>query len=124
MNDPTTLQAAIAELVAFDYKPNTAAWVAKVSGAPTEVIAGAIVMWGTGGNAMLGAPDPAAPRREAAMAILQARFATESGRQTRQLIWLTWVIAVLTAVMLAAVVAQLLTPIPTHAELMSMPRPK
>jgi hypothetical protein len=74
--------------------------------------------------------DQNAPRREAAMAILRVRFASDqaqsarqSARQTRWVIGLTWAIAALTAVMLVAVAAPLLTPAPTHAELISVPNP-
>jgi hypothetical protein len=119
------LQHAIKELANLEYRPpNTAAWINAVEAAPAQVIAGAIVMWGAVGTVVMGAPDLMAPRREAAMAILQARFAAQASRQTRQLLWLTWVIAALTGAMLAATAVQLLMPTPTHAELMSMPPPK
>jgi hypothetical protein len=118
------LQTAIAELAALDYKPDTAGWVSKVSSAPTAVVAGAIVLWVAGGGPSSLNGDPMAPRREAATAILQARFSAESARQTKWLLRLTWVIAILTAVMLYAVFVPLLAPIPTHAELISMPPPK
>ena len=131
--DADALQHAINELIQLDFRPpNTAAWVKAVEAAPVNVVAGAIVMWlppGLGISMTSG--DQNAPRREAAMAILQARFATDqaqfarqSSRQTRWVIGLTWAIAALTAVMLVAVAAPLLTPVPTHTELMSLPTPK
>jgi hypothetical protein len=127
------LQSEIMALVNLEYyEANTAAWVTKVSGAPTEVIAGAIAMWvprpvsqGPGEGVMyVGANEYLAPRREAAMAILQARFAKAAGRQTRWLIGLTWVIAALTLVLAFITVKPLLTPIPTHAVVAPMPKPK
>ena len=127
------LQHAINALVNLDFRPpNTAVWVKAVEAAPVDVIAGAIVMWLPPGSGIaMTAGDQNAPRREAAMAILQARFASDqaqfarqSARQTRWVIGLTWVIAALTAVMLAAVAVSLFTPTPTHAELMSLPTPK
>jgi hypothetical protein len=108
------LQSAITELVNFPYQPDTAAWVTKVSIAPTEVIAGAIAMWvpGDGSAGVYVGTDTVAPRREAAIAILQARFADQSARQTKWILRLTWAIAVLTLVMLGAVVVQIALPAP------------
>jgi hypothetical protein len=101
-----TLQTEITELVAFPYKPDTAEWVRKVQDARTEVIAGAIATWVPSGGSQIGATiwapnanDFLAPRREAALAILHARFAAESGRQTKWLLYLTWAIVGLTIAM-------------------------
>jgi hypothetical protein len=109
------LQATIEALSAFPYRP-AAEWVAKVQGSPTEVIAGAILTWEYRSGSSIGSGDLLAPRREAAQAILQARLAEQalnattqlrntidsyqrrSERQTTAIVWLTWVIAVLTAV--------------------------
>jgi hypothetical protein len=117
------LQEAITELATFPDQPQ-AAWITKVSSAPTEVIAGAMVYWGPSGSGAYVTADPLAPRRQAAMAILQARFSAEAGKQTRQLIYLTWVIAALTAVMLVTAGVPLFTPTPTHAVSMSVLPPK
>jgi hypothetical protein len=106
------LQADITELVDFDWR-NTAAWVTKVQNTRTEVIAGAIVMWVSPGGNALYTGDPMAPRREAAMAILQARFADQSSRQTQTMLTLTKWIAGLTGVMLVGVVAQIVIAIIT-----------
>lgn len=95
-----------------------AALIATLQEAPTEVIAGVILYW-SGYGGFIGGPDPHASRREAAQAILNARslremlavtqqlhetteaYRRESGRQT-------WVIALLTLMMLVAALAQIL----------------
>jgi hypothetical protein len=102
------LQTAITELVEFPYQPDTAAWVTKVSNAPTEVIAVAIARWVILGGVTYVAGDPMAPRREAAMAILHARFAADTARQTDQMLGLTKQIKWLTWAMLLAVLVQIL----------------
>jgi hypothetical protein len=119
------LQKAIEELAAFPPSP-AAVWVAKVSAAPTDVIVGAILHW-VGQTGLGSGPDPQASRREAAQAILQARLSGQmedattrlretidayqrvSSRQTTWMLGLTWLIAVLTVVMLAAAVVQIVT---------------
>jgi Tfp pilus tip-associated adhesin PilY1 len=110
-----SVQDAIKELATFPHQPQ-APWVAKVTAAPTEVIAGAILYWGPSGTgAYVAATDLNASLREAAMAILQQRFAAEQAhfaieatRQSRRMLGLTWAIAVLTAVMLIAVGVQII----------------
>lgn len=124
VNSPTGLQAAIDALATFPDKP-AGDWVARVHTSPVEVVAGAILSWRpTGGiNGMTG--DPMEPRRAAAQAILQARFSgvlstavgtlqttiatyqKESGKQTDKMVNLTWVIAVLTGLMLVGLAVQI-----------------
>ena len=121
-NPAEELQKAVAELADFPQRPE-AAWVSKVSAAPTEVIVGAILHW-AGQTGVIGGPDPQASRREAAQAILQARLSAQmqdattrlretidayqrvSGTQTAWLLRLTWLIAVLAAAALVAAFIQ------------------
>jgi hypothetical protein len=121
---PEALQQSIDELANFPPKP-AAAWIAKVEAAPSDVIIGAILLWVGHGSMSAGVPDTLAPRREAAQALLQARLSSqiadaatrlhttidsyqqESSRQTNSMLLLTKVIAWLTAIMLVAVVVQI-----------------
>jgi hypothetical protein len=117
------LQMSISELSEFRASPE-AAWVAKVNAAPTEVVAGAILHWFGHTGVTLG-PDPEASHREAAQALLQARFSKqvsdatvklhtsidafqqETSDQTAWMLRLTWAIAVLTAIMAVGLAAQI-----------------
>jgi hypothetical protein len=112
---PDDLQAHIVALESFPTDPE-AAWVMRVRNSSSEAIAGAILRWlpRSGISAVTG--DPMAPRRAAALAILQARLSEEalkstaqlrrtiddyqrkSGRQTTWMLWLTVAIGILTAV--------------------------
>jgi hypothetical protein len=117
----TDLQASIRELASYPAEPE-AAWIAKVRDSPIEVVAGAMLMWmpRSGISAVTG--DPMLPRRDAARAILEKRLSDQnreatnrlrttvgdyqraSTRQTNWMLWLTVVIAVLTAVQIAIAV--------------------
>lgn len=118
------LQAEIRALADFPVKPESD-WVMRVQNSPTEVIAGAILTWVTISGISMVPGDPMAPRREAAQAILQARFSadlsaavsrlqttidiyqTESATQTSTMVWLTRAIALLTVLMLVGLVVQI-----------------
>ena len=122
MMSPEELQRAISELsegvVSAGPKPD-AQWVECLMAAPNEVIIGAIAQW-VGHTGVTQGPDPLASRRDAAQALLQARLSTElsfelerlrnsidefarkSGTQTRLLIVLAVVIAILTGATLVA----------------------
>jgi hypothetical protein len=117
------LQKSIIQLAEFPPTPE-ADWVAKINASPTEVIVGAILQW-VGRVGVTMGPDPLSSRREAAQALLHARLSTQisdaatrlhatigtyqqqSTRQTESMLRLTWVIAVLTGIMLFAVVVQI-----------------
>ena len=87
------LQRRIVELAEASTTPE-ADWIAKVDAAPVEVVAGAILHW-RGHTGISVGPDPDSSRREAALAMLQGRFARQAAR-------LAWAINLLTLMLLGA----------------------
>ena len=68
-----------------DFTPSSAAeWVERLKTESTDVVAGAIYSWQGGGGVSAG-PDPKAARREAAHAILEARFTEQLEKSAARL---------------------------------------